>query len=138
MTGTVTIDTTTGIAAALNITFTGVENTRFDSADLTTYYQGEPGFPSETLGDITAGPNPLPGNYHYLSLLIPLPTFVGYTGGPMYLGTLTEAVHSELVLPSGTTVFASGSFTAAVPEPSSFDLLGLGGIGLAISTIRRR
>ena len=48
--------------------------------------------------------------------------------------------------PDGGTAFESDNFTfsvdlqapSAVPEPSSFALLGLGGLGLAISTYRRR
>lgn len=53
--------------------------------------------------------------------------------------TLSDASASVLLFqPSIDNINFSQSLSSAVPEPSTFSLLGLGGLGLTIVAYRRR
>ncbi len=127
LTGTVTIDPTTGVGSAIDLTLSGF-------ADFTGI-----------LGGTCSSPNCVFvfnngfADFGYLDL----GSTVGYTGGALITGLspVTSSSYIDLnsvaYAVSGTVTPAQTSQTTATPEPSSFMLLGTGLLGFA-GMVRRK
>ena len=101
-----------------SFTFTNAAFGSFTSSSITVSASG-PGFTNfDILGQFTQGTSPSGNGPAELAL--------SFTQTPAGLG--------GAISDSGTLAV----FSAAVPEPSTFALLGLGAIGLALSAARRR
>jgi hypothetical protein len=149
LTGTITIDVTTGIATGINATYTAGSHTDEFTA-LRTDFPPLPGYP--TMGSIS-----LPAN-NFLQISLQTSTLVGYAGGPVctyptgqncpfgFFGSMTPMgfVVSEFSTP-GLQInwIQSGTLdpvSTTTPELSTFVLLGSGLIGALASNraLRRK
>jgi hypothetical protein len=120
LSGTVTIDTTTGIAEAVDLVASAPASLDF------TFIQFQAVLPG-LFYEIITGPTAvgLP-NFNFGPL--DTTTLINYDGGPLYPG-------SDIFYSSDRfDVITNGALTA-IPEPSSWALLGIGLLG--VSMIRR-
>jgi hypothetical protein len=136
--GTVTIDTATGLATGLDVSanttsanYLGVTSATFTSISS----QGVP--PYANYNEIVS----TQGGY-YLYLLVPDASLIGYSGGELcsYDSADCNIQLSDYLTPTSGVAFVSASLTpevAATPEPSSLALLGSGALGLA-GVLRRK
>jgi len=147
LSGTVTVDTTTGIITAVDLFVSAPDNYTFNGI----YQQSCTLGASSNTCYVTFDTNGINfATYPILNLVMAVNTFVGYDGG---LGTGTAPLNNsssdlEWVAGSisGTDLekLQMGSLTpepppvaASAPEPSSFVLLGTAALGL-IAAARRR
>ena len=134
--GTVTIDVTTGVVTAVDLTASAPDSLNFtfiqvqipNSTDNTDFFL-------QTAPTAVGLPN--------LNFVLANSFLVGYTGGPIgSLDQLANGVTSDVFYqftPQVADLLVSGSLTAAAPLPSSAWMgLGLLGVLLAGSRLRRR
>jgi hypothetical protein len=84
-----------------------------------------PGTAAVGIGDLT-NLTAILGNYQTTELNYALDTATTFTGAAFYNGTYSTTLGD--LITTGTS--GDATFTAAVPEPSAFALLGLGTVGL--------
>lgn len=128
MTGTLTIDTTTGLALLSDVTLVGPHAGHFTF--IQAQFTPSPGATLLQLGPVAMG-------VPHLLLGFPVVDFRGYTGGPICIVAGTCSGGSNWT--DTVSVFdglASGSATAATPEPTSAWLLGIG--LTTLGAVRRR
>ena len=132
--GTLTIDTTSGMVTAANLTvgapqsltFIYIQNTVITSAATTEIDLGSPGYDP---AQIT------------LYMYLPTTTLTGYLGGPLDPGTgisvfHTYGLHSYY---SYDELVGGGSLNVAVPEPSTLLVACVGGVcAIAYGVAKKR
>ena len=123
LSGTVTIDTTTGIAEAVDLVVGSPASLDF------TFIQAQVAIPGVTY-EIQTGPTAagLP-NFDFGPL--GTSTLINYDGGPIYSGS--DIFHG----PGQSDLITNGALTA-IPEPSSWALLGVGLVSLGVIRRHRR
>jgi hypothetical protein len=142
--GTVTIDITTGLFQAANVTVLGTLGSGVVSSG-TLVFSGTPfdqqfdsfnSFYFAGFGLNGATPS-FPTQPYGLAIEIASPSAVGYTGGSISTSDVAMLASSNS---SFDDIFTSGSLTfvssVTTPEPASFLLLGVG--VLALAAVRRR
>lgn len=141
LTGTITIDVTTGIPTGINATYTAGSLTDEFTAVRTTF------LPPFLFGYPTMGSISVPAN-NFLQISFPTSTLVGYSGGPVCtypagkncpIVPIGDTEPMGWVLSEFSTLtmeindIQSGTLdpipTTTTPEPSTFVLLGSGLIG---------
>lgn len=124
LSGTVTIDTATGIVQSLNLTMSGL-------LSYTVSTVGGQG------NQISVGTSPYyilgNGGGNNVLLQLPVTTLVGYTGGVI---CTTAAPCSGVTSTANGTSFTSGSLATATPEPTGVALVG--GLLVGLASLRRR
>jgi len=135
LTGTLTIDTTLGVATGSAIQITAP--IAFDAVVIQPNFYSLTGTTFIELGATTLG-------YPYLMLLIHASTLVGYTGGSLCSNVDSSCDWNPSSWETGTDFvsLSSGSLTAqssvaAVPEPGTFGLLALPLLAFALWRRRR-
>jgi hypothetical protein len=131
--GTVTIDTTTGVVEAIDLSFAG-EPASASTGTLWDVY----GTPPNAFVEINESWIPLDG-YYDIEIVLPVDTLVGYTGGsictkaaPCYDGSFSGFSYGISQLAS----YSSGQLTPT-PEPASLILFGTGIPGLVVILCRK-
>ncbi len=131
LSGTFTLDSTTGDVTASNLSLSTIAVTR-----ITEVVSTEPGEPNPATTRFKGQNN---SNTASLVLVFPVVNLVGYQGGDLStLSFFLPPSNDELPLFNGTATLAS---LEAVPEPSTWAMLlaGLGGLALfRFRTARRR
>jgi hypothetical protein len=127
LSGTATINTTTGLVTAFDLSTTGA----FVSGPYTTVDPGQGPFNGQYSVSSTLSNSSI-------DFLFPSGSLVGYAGGSLCSLPLNCPYVSFLTAPSGNFALASGSLTPQVttPEPSSVALMLLG-VGL-VFVMRKR
>lgn len=131
--GTFTVDTTDGMVTAVDLTLTSPYAGTYDvlngqSPDGTGY---------------NFGASFSYGTYPSITILLPVSTLVGYTGGPLcslamecngdeVSGLLITGADQTVKVQQLTGGTASAGNISSVPEPSLFALIALGFAGLAL------
>jgi hypothetical protein len=145
LTGTITIDVTTGNALSMNVAYT---------AGSLTYDFSVPSTSSTTLPPIYAFIFSFDPAFDFLQLSFPTSSLVGYTGGTVCLytfakncpigpaGPMQAFLESEFLIGTmdGNLVQSGTLDPITTPEPSPFVLVGSGLIGALCLTgaVRRR
>ena len=123
LSGTITIDITTGLATALDAVADG-----FGIDDIVTQFSQS--------GEYTVGAGPSGNNDAHFFLTFPIADLIGYSDGA--LSTDTRLGILPLTRPRATSL-TSGSATLVqgVPEPSTWGLMIIGFAGVGFFAVRR-
>lgn len=135
--GTVTIDTTTGVIEAIDLSFAGEPSITFSSTLWDVF--GNPPDSFVELGESWTTPQ---NGFYDVVIDLPVATLVGYAGGsictaanPCPDGAFSGFTYGD----SAITSYTSGDLSP-VPEPASWTLLGaavLGSVGMLRRTLAR-
>ena len=131
--GTITIDTTTGIVEAINLSFAAEPALASSSTSWDVF-----GTPPNAFVEINESWITPQNGYFDVEIALPVDTLVGYTGGSI----CTEAhvcnggAYSTFLDGIDLDPYSSGQLTPT-PEPASLGLLGTGVLGL-VGILRRK
>lgn len=123
LSGTITIDITTGLATALDAVADG-----FGIDDIVTQFSQS--------GEYTVGAGPSGNNDAHFFLTFAIADLIGYSGGARSTNARLEDLTMD---PPETTFLTSGSATLVqgVPEPSTWGLMIIGFAGVGFFAVRR-
>jgi hypothetical protein len=137
--GTITIDTTTGVVDAIDL------NTPGDAATVYSIgtSSGAVDPPTNNLIDISeqwcVGPSPACFGLYSAGIVLPVDSLIGYDGGPICSTEFPcfDGVTSGYGVGLGDGAYTSGELVVS-PEPSSLLLALTGSLGIAVALIRKR
>jgi hypothetical protein len=128
LSGTITLDSTTGVVTAGDVKASSPDSLSFGSA----IYQDCTSYGGDCLLGLYSS-----SSFPALVLVFDGSTYVGYDGGA--LGSESEpanGVFSDVEFSTGSDILIQGALTPT-PEPSSFALLGTGVLGF-VGVVRRK
>jgi PEP-CTERM motif-containing protein len=132
--GSMNLDTITGLLTAADVTLGSPDSLLF------TFIQLDTSIVAGTLWDVGLGTSA--SSRPFLSLVFPVASLVGYTGGPLCSlggptcgGTITT-FFPDTNIADRSQLSTVGAATAPVPEPSTLSILFVGLSSLAL--LRRR
>lgn len=139
--GTVTIDTTTGIVEAIDFSFPGSPIVSASGLLVTTFWDAYGTAPNAFVQIQEEWATPTYDSQWWVGINLPVSSLVGYPGGNIcsttdvcYEGATSGVFVGDLLEPY---YFASGQLEPVVAEPASFILLGTGALVL-VGVFRRK